>query len=405
LIKRYCQYASSNKPSQTCHHKQAMKNLTAEKRKQQLLTIFDAAVAAVSGQQAVEHAIDNDSAYDPDTIIAVGKAAVGMCRGALNRFPKAKQAFVVTKYDHADADILSRQNVTVMETAHPVPDQQSLKAGAELRSLVQSLTMDSRLLLLMSGGASALSESLPDGMSLDDLQSITDDMLSTGKTIGEINRKRKEFSQIKDGKLIAQFEGAEIRVYAISDVEGDSIATIGSGLGDCHRAQVKANSSIIASNQISREKAQASATNLGLNVKLNEETLYGDVFELAKNIGTFLKTAESGVYIWGGEPTIMLPDKPGQGGRNQSLALALSEHIQGRDDITILVAGTDGTDGPTNAAGGIVDGDTCSDSAAVADALQRADAGSYLRKQNNLLVTGPTNTNVMDLAIVIIDGA
>jgi hydroxypyruvate reductase len=382
-----------------------MKNLTAEKRKQQLLTIFDAAVAAVSGQQAVEHAIDNDSAYDPDTIIAVGKAAVGMCRGALNRFPKAKQAFVVTKYDHADADILSRQNVTVMETAHPVPDQQSLKAGAELRSLVQSLTMDSRLLLLMSGGASALSESLPDGMSLDDLQSITDDMLSTGKTIGEINRKRKEFSQIKDGKLIAQFEGAEIRVYAISDVEGDSIATIGSGLGDCHRAQVKANSSIIASNQISREKAQASATNLGLNVKLNEETLYGDVFELAKNIGTFLKTAESGVYIWGGEPTIMLPDKPGQGGRNQSLALALSEHIQGRDDITILVAGTDGTDGPTNAAGGIVDGDTCSDSAAVADALQRADAGSYLRKQNNLLVTGPTNTNVMDLAIVIIDGA
>lgn len=382
-----------------------MKNLTAEKRKQQLLTIFDAAVAAVSGQQAVEHAIDNDSAYDPDTIIAVGKAAVGMCRGALNRFPKAKQAFVVTKYNHADADILSRQNVTVMETAHPVPDQQSLKAGAELRSLVQSLTMDSRLLLLMSGGASALSESLPDGMSLDDLQSITDDMLSTGKTIGEINRKRKEFSQIKDGKLIAQFEGAEIRVYAISDVEGDSIATIGSGLGDCHRAQVKANSSIIASNQISREKAQASATNLGLNVKLNEETLYGDVFELAKNIGTFLKTAESGVYIWGGEPTIMLPDKPGQGGRNQSLALALSEHIQGRDDITILVAGTDGTDGPTNAAGGIVDGDTCGDSVAVADALLRADAGSYLRKQNNLLVTGPTNTNVMDLAIVIIDGA
>jgi glycerate 2-kinase len=381
-----------------------MKNLSAEKRKQQLLTIFDAAVAAVSGQQAVEHAIDNDSAYDPDTIIAVGKAAVGMCRGALNRFPNAKQAFVVTKYDHADEDILSRQKVTVMETAHPVPDQQSLKAGAELCSLVQSLAADSRLLLLVSGGASALSESLPDGMSLEDLQAITDDMLSTGKTIGEINRKRKEFSQIKDGKLIAQFEGEEIRVYAISDVEGDSIATIGSGLGDCHRAQVKANSSIIASNQISREKAQATASNLDLNVNLNEETLYGDVFELAKKIGAILKTAESGVYIWGGEPTIMLPANPGQGGRNQSLALALSEYIEGRDDITILVAGTDGTDGPTNAAGGIVDGDTFADPAAVADALQRADAGSYLLKQDNLLVTGPTNTNVMDLVIAIIDG-
>jgi glycerate 2-kinase len=380
-----------------------MKNLSAEKRKQHLLTIFNAAVSAVSGQQAVEHAIDNDSAYDPETIIAVGKAAVGMCRGALSRFPNAKQAFVVTKYDHADEDILSRQNVTVMETAHPVPDPQSLKAGVELRSLVQSLATDSRLLLLVSGGASALSESLPDGMSLEDLQAITDDMLSTGKTIGEINSRRKEFSQIKDGKLLEQFKGAEIRVYAISDVEGDSIATIGSGLGDCHRAQVKAHSSIIASNQISREKAQAIATSLDLKVNLNEESLYGDVFELAKKIGSILKTAKSGVYIWGGEPTIILPDNPGQGGRNQSLALALSESIKGRNDITILVAGTDGTDGPTNAAGGIVDGDTYGDSAAVTDSLQRADAGSYLLKQNNLLVTGPTNTNVMDLAIAIID--
>jgi glycerate 2-kinase len=380
-----------------------MTNQSSKERKQQLLTIFDAAVAAVSGQQAVEHAIDNDSAYDPDTVIAVGKAAVGMCRGALNRFPNAKQAFVVTKYDHADVDILSRQNVTVMEAAHPVPDQQSLKAGAELRSIVQSLAADSRLLLLVSGGASALSESLPDGMSLEDLQTITDEMLSTGKTIGEINSKRKEFSQIKDGKLIAQFEGTEIRVYAISDVEGDSISTIGSGLGDCHRAQVNANSTIIASNQISRTKAEVTATRLGLSIKLNEETLYGDVFDIAKNIGAVLKTAESGVYIWGGEPTIMLPKNPGQGGRNQSLALALSEHIQSRDDITVLVAGTDGTDGPTNAAGGIVDGRTFDDPKAVFDSLQRADAGSYLLKQNNLLVTGPTNTNVMDLMIAIID--
>jgi glycerate 2-kinase len=378
-----------------------MKN-SSEERKQQLLTIFNAAVAAVSGQQAVELAIDDDSAYEPDTIIAVGKAAVGMCRGALNRFPDAKQAFVVTKYDHADEDILSRLNVTVMETAHPVPDLQSLKAGAELRALIQRLNSQSRLLLLVSGGASALSESLPDGMSLEDLQTITDDMLSTGKTIGEINSKRKEFSQIKDGKLIEQFNGVEIRVYAISDVEGDNISTIGSGLGDCHRSRVKANSTIIASNQISRTEAETTAIGLGLTVKLNEETLYGDVFDIAKKIGAVLNNADPGVYIWGGEPTIMLPENPGLGGRNQSLALALSEYIQGRDDITLLVAGTDGTDGPTNAAGGIVDGDTFGDPKVVFDSLRRADAGSYLLKQNNLLVTGPTNTNVMDLAIAII---
>ena len=380
-----------------------MTSTSATKRKQNMLTIWDAAVSAVSGQQAVENAIANDSAFQPDTVIAVGKAAVGMCRGALTRFPDIKQAFVVTKYDHADDDILSRHNVTVMETAHPVPDQQSLKAGAELLSMVKNLSSDSKLLLLVSGGASALSESLPDDMSLEDLQAITDEMLSTGKTIGEINAKRKEFSQIKDGKLVEQFMGEEVRVYAISDVEGDSISTIGSGLGDCHRAQIKARSSIIASNQISRAKAEVTATELGLKVKLNEETLYGDVFDIARKIGAVLKQATPGVYIWGGEPTIMLPENPGQGGRNQSLALALSEHIQGRDDITVLVAGTDGTDGPTNAAGGIVDGETYDDADAVADSLKRADAGSYLLKQNNLLVTGPTNTNVMDLAIAIID--
>lgn len=380
-----------------------MTNPSADKRNQNIKIIWNAAVSAVSGQQSVEHAIAHDRVFRPDSVIAVGKAAVGMCRGALTRLPDVKQALVVTKYDHADEDMLSRPNVTVMETAHPVPDQQSLKAGTALLSFVQGLNADSQLLLLVSGGASALSESLPAGMSLEDLQAMTDDMLSSGKTIAEINRKRKQFSQIKDGKLIEQFKGAEIRVYAISDVEGDDLSTIGSGLGDCHRAKVKANSTIIASNQISRAKAEVTAVGLGLRVNLNQETLYGDVFDIAKKIGTVLENAESGVYIWGGEPTIMLPENPGQGGRNQSLALALSKHIQGRDDITVLVAGTDGTDGPTNAAGGIVDGQTYSDADAVADALQRADAGSYLLKQNNLLVTGPTNTNVMDLAIAIID--
>ncbi|MFT5657359.1 MAG: glycerate 2-kinase [Gammaproteobacteria bacterium] len=380
-----------------------MTNHSAEKRKQDLHTIWDAAVSAVSGQQAVEHAIANDTGFQPDTVIAVGKAAVGMCRGALTSFPDVQQAFVVTKYNHADEEILSRSNVTVMETAHPVPDQQSLKAGAELLALVKKMNADSRLLMLVSGGASALTESLPEGMSLDDLQAITDDMLSTGKTIGEINRRRKEFSQIKDGKLVQQFKGAEIRVYAISDVEGDSISTIGSGLGDCHRTEVKARSSIIASNQISRSRAVETATSLGLTVKLNEETLYGDVFDIAKEIGSVLKNAESGVYIWGGEPTILLPENPGQGGRNQSLALALSEHLQGRNDITVLVAGTDGTDGPTTAAGGIIDGNTFSDPDAAVESLQKADAGSYLLKHECLFVTGPTNTNVMDLAIAIID--
>ena len=114
-------------------------------------------------------------------------------------------------------------------------------------------------------------------------------------------------------------------------------------------------------------------------------------------------SAQPGVYIWGGEPTVILPDNPGQGGRNQSLALAISEHLLGRNNITLLVAGTDGSDGPTTAAGGLVDGNTFDRAEAAHKALQRADAGPYLAEQHSLFVTGPTNTNVMDLAIAIVE--
>jgi len=374
-----------------------------ENREQALKTIWDAAISAVSGQSAVESAIAKDSPYQPDLIIAVGKAAVGMCRGALNSLAGPCEAIVVTKYGHADENIRSREAVTVIESGHPIPDQHSLDAGAALLDRVQSMPGDSRLLVLVSGGASALAEALPSGMSLEDLQTIADEMISTGKTIGEINNRRKQTSLIKDGKLLAQFSGAEIRVYAISDVEGDGIGTIGSGIGDCHRALVKATSNIIASNQIARDRAVDTAQALGLKVQKNQETLYADVFKLAEQIGMKLRDAEAGVYIWGGEPTIMLPECPGQGGRNQSLALAVSQYLSGKDNITLLVAGTDGTDGPTEAAGGIVNGNTFARVDAARVALEHADAGTYLAEQGCLFVTGPTNTNVMDLAIAIVE--
>lgn len=376
--------------------------MRVEKRKQELQTIWQAAVSAVSGEQAVSHAIDADNIFQPDQIIAVGKAAVGMCRGALNHYRDCN-ALVVTKYDHADEDILSRDNVRVIESSHPIPDQKSLDAGNAMLECVRNLPADSRLLLLVSGGASALAESLPDTMSLTDLQAATDEMISTGKTIGQINKKRKQMSQIKDGKLLAAFSGAEARVYAISDVEGDSIATIGSGIGDCHRAIVPANSTIIASNQIAREHARQTAQALGYQIKQNEESLYDDVFKLAAMIGGQLAVAQPGVYIWGGEPTVILPEHPGRGGRNQALALAASEYLLNKDNITLLIAGTDGSDGPTTAAGGLVDCHTFIDTEAAHAALKAADAGSYLEQHNSLFVTGPTNTNVMDLAIAIVD--
>ncbi len=371
----------------------------ADARAQALVQIWDAAVAAVSGYEAVANALSADSDFNPDLVLAVGKAAVGMCQGALDNLPPC-EALIVTKHDHSDENIRARAGVKVVEAGHPIPDQNSLDAGRALLDRIRAMPADSRVLLLVSGGASALAEALPEDITLADLQAGTDEMIAGGKTIAQINGWRKQASSIKDGKLVEAFSGAEIRVYAISDVEGDSISTIGSGIGDCHRAKVTARSTVIASNQIAREHAVRKATELGLTVRQNEETLYGDVFELAPAIGNRLRDAEPGFYIWGGEPTVILPQNPGRGGRNQSLALAVSEKLAGKNNISLLVAGTDGTDGPTIAAGGLVDGNTWSDAARLA--LQNADAGSYLEQHDSLFVTGPTNTNVMDLAIVIV---
>ena len=368
--------------------------------KQVLTKIWEAAIDAVGGRRAVLTAIDADGSFTPDLILAVGKAAAGMCAGARERFPHCP-ALVVTKYDHVDDELRAAGNIEYIESGHPIPDRNSLRAGNALLERVTAMPGDSRLLMLVSGGASALAEALPEGMSLESLQAIADEMIASGKTIGEINARRKQTSLIKDGKLIEAFNGAELRVYAISDVEGDGIATVGSGLGDCHRARVPARARIIASNTIARDEAARRAGELGYAVNMNEETLYGDVFDLAAGLGPKLQSAAPGVYICGGEPTVVLPERPGRGGRNQSLALALAEYIEGRDDVTILVAGTDGTDGPTDAAGGLVDGDTWREKAR--DALERADAGTYLEQNDSLFVTGPTGTNVMDLAIAIIE--
>lgn len=375
--------------------------MTADNRKKQLGQLFDAAVLSVSGRQAVTNAIAEDTLFSPSLIIGVGKAAVGMTLGALDEWPDCT-ALVITKYGHVTDEFDAFSSVRVIEAAHPVPDENSLSAGKLLVDSIEALSTDSDVLFLVSGGASALAEALPSDVSLSELKAMTDEMLATGKTIDQINTRRKTQSLIKGGKLIEHFPGRRIRVYAISDVEGDSVAVIGSGLGDTNRLPDKGVSRIIASNKIARQAAASKAGQLGLTVIENSETLYGDIYKLSDRLGPFIANAPPGVYLFGGEPTVTLPEHPGRGGRNQSLALALSAHIAGRDDISVLVAGTDGTDGPTSAAGGLIDGTTWSETTA-SDALHWADAGTYLEQCGALFSTGPTNTNVMDLLIAIVD--
>lgn len=356
--------------------------------------LWEAGVEAVGGHASVARAVETMDR--PDRIVAVGKAAGAMTRAALDKWPDVP-ALVVTKDGHADE---VPDSATVIEAAHPVPDNRSLIGGRALLDCVSELPSDSHLLLLVSGGASSLAEAPVDGVTLDDLKRLNARLLSRGLDIGAMNAERRKVSRIKGGGLLRAFTGAKATVLTISDVPGDDPAVIGSGIGLPPEApDYDCTLTCTASNAIARAAVEDAAKAAGLTVLANEENLYADVDDLARTLGPRIAAMDKGVLIFGGEPTVHLPPNPGEGGRNQALALALSEAISGRDDITILVGGTDGTDGPTEAAGGIVDGATWGPGAA--EALKAADSGTYLATKDALLVSGPTGTNVMDVAVVM----
>lgn len=354
-------------------------------------------VRAVRGAKSVESALRAQQVAKPDQIIAVGKAASAMLTGAQAVFGVDIPALVVTKYAHASP---LPGPVRVIEAAHPVPDENTLVAGVEILKTVLDLTANAHLLMLVSGGASSLVELPESGLSLHALQSENARLLAEGLDIHAMNARRKELSQIKGGKLLSHFGGELVTTLAISDVQGDDLSVIGSGIGQApefHKFSFDPH--IVASNGTARSACAARAARLGLAVMTNDETLYADVYELAAEIGPALRAAPQGVHIWGGEPTIVLPPDPGQGGRNQALALALAEQISGLYGLTILVAGTDGTDGPTDAAGGVVNGATWTEEAKRFQRL--ADAGHFLEGRDALFKSGPTGTNVMDLVIAL----
>lgn len=360
--------------------------------------IWWAGVGAVRGENAVRSALASSSVGRPDAILAVGKAAASMAQAAVAAFGTEPPCLVLTKYGHAAGVELS-EHVTVIEAAHPVPDEQSLAAGRAAVDLVSGMAPGSHLLMLVSGGASALVEVPKTGLRLDHLARENSRLLSSGLDIHAMNARRRVFSQVKGGGLLSHFRGAETTVLAISDVEGDSLDVIGSGIGASPpEPEFRHDARIVASNAIARAAAAEKAQALGFRVLSSDETLYTDVAEAADTILGGLD-GTPGVRIWGGEPTTVLPDNPGEGGRNQALALLVARAIAGRENLAVLVGGTDGSDGPTRAAGGVVTGGTWTDEGQ--NHLDRADSGPYLRARGALLETGPTGTNVMDLAIAI----
>lgn len=364
-----------------------------------LSQLWNIGVASVSGQTSVSQALAQDAPFSASLVVAVGKAACSMFLGAQPCLSSSTRSIVVSKYGHIDPACRQTSCTEIIEAGHPIPDRNSIVAGEKvLQAMTQSTSQD-RLLLLISGGASAVLEALQPDHDLAELQAVTRSLLDSGKPIGEINEIRCRMSRIKGGRLLGYFHGREARVYALSDVEGDELATIGSGIGDPCSTSAKVTVRVVASNRVARDAAANEAERHGFPVRLNEESLYKDVATLAREIAERLKGGPPGIYVWGGEPTIKLPPDSGTGGRNQSLALAIARRIRGTRGISVLVAATDGTDGPTDYAGAYVNGETIDVMGEADDALLNADAGSYLGRRRCLFKSGPTNTNVMDLIV------
>ncbi len=373
--------------------------------------IWRAGVFAVGGHNCVTEALQGKGGYDG--ILAVGKAATPMLEAALAHAGYDTRSLLVTKYGHVQTRHKFNQDkleeyqrdgtLQIIEAGHPVPDENSLKAGLALEEFVGDMGAGSRLLVLVSGGASALAELLVEDMSLSQLRAMSDEMLKGGLDIQAINSRRKKNSRIKDGRLLAGFQGKIIDVMAISDVEGDDISTIGSGIGMVESVgeNVEANVQIIGSNAIVRNASAAKTKMLGYELVENAEIAYGDVASVGAKISQIVKRGAEGIYIFGGEPTVVLPKNPGRGGRNQHLAVLLAREFAGFENVEFLVAGTDGSDGPGNAAGGFGNGSSFGKVKGGNDALLAADAGSYLEQCGDLFVTGPTGTNVMDMIVLI----
>lgn len=400
-----------------------------ERIRQALLEAYAAGVRAVEGERVTNHWLRAHPPEGPTAVIALGKAAGAMARGAQSALgPQLKTGLVVTKAGHADIDGLDPSRLRVVESAHPVPDQRSLAAGAASLEFIERLPPDLPVIVLISGGASALVEVLVDGVTLDDLARVNGWLLANGLPIGQMNAVRRRLSRLKGGGLARLLAPREVVGLLISDVEGDDPAVIGSGplsipsdtglpddlpdwlsavvpecpptsgpVGTPPRVEVVAclDDALVAAEQALRAA--------GVSVRRHDKHFSEDIDAVVATVRKAMLGAPGEVQLWGGEATLVLPAHPGRGGRNQQLALRLAVEIAGPGPAVAMSAGTDGTDGPTDDAGALVDNRTTErgdcEGLEASDFLARADAGSYLERTGDLITTGPTGTNVTDIVM------
>ncbi len=394
------------------------------------------AIAAVQPDAAVRRALEGRKFPGRVLLVAAGKAAWQMAKAASDCLgDRIENGVVVTKYGHVMGPIA---NFSCFEAGHPVPDENSFRGTQAALDLVADLSEKDTVLFLLSGGGSALFEKplVP----AEELQDITGQLLACGADIVEINTIRKRLSQVKGGRFAQLCWPGFVEAVVLSDILGDPLDMIASGPA-CPDSST-AEDAIRIKKKYNLRMSEAAEALLGVETPKNLDNVHtqinGSVRELcaaaavtcrslgyepvmltdqlccqAKEAGSFLASilkthAADGkplAFIAGGETVVKLTGH-GLGGRNQEIALAAAAGIAGMRNAAVFSVGSDGTDGPTDAAGGYADGDTCGELRAhgltVDAVLQDNDAYHALEKTGGLIITGPTGTNVNDVAVALL---
>jgi hydroxypyruvate reductase len=405
------------------------------------LAIFRGALAAADAGNAVRKHLHRIRwrEFDRIFLLCVGKAATAMAEAIVAGAKRPIHGgIVVTKHGHVPRRL---EPFRYFESGHPIPDEQGRAAALAVEDLLHKLDARDLLICAISGGASALLPAPVAGLSLAAKQRLTDALLRAGANIHELNTVRKHVSRLKGGQLAALAYPATVITLLLSDVIGDDPAVIGSGptvpdpstIDDAravlNRYRIrkeqplretpkpgdeifdKVENVIVGSNRLALDAAAREAKRLGYRPLILSSTMHGEAREVARvhaQIAREVRTSGNPLkppacILSGGETTVTVRGD-GKGGRNQEFALAVAIDIAGLDGILVLSAGTDGTDGPTDAAGAIASGTTLSRAADARDYLNRNDSYSYFEKLGDLIETGPTGTNVMDVHLLLIEG-
>ena len=398
--------------------------------------VVAASIRAVQPDEAVKRALSGQNFSGRVVLVAVGKAAWQMAKAAHDCLgSRIDSGVVITKYGHVMGPIA---NFSCREAGHPVPDANSFSAAQEALELVSDLKPEDTVLFLLSGGGSALFEKpLVSG---EVLQDITGQLLACGADIVEINTIRKRLSAVKGGRFALCCAPAQVFSIVLSDILGDPLDMIASGPAypdgsTCEQALAIAEKySLKLSREtrdlLSRETpktltnittqitgsvrqlcaaAAGACRELGYEPVILTDQLCCEAREAGSFLASILKThAGEGkklAFIAGGETVVHLTGH-GKGGRNQELALSAAEGLRGLKGAAVFSVGSDGTDGPTDAAGGYADYETADElkrqGVEIYKVLQENDAYHALRKTGGLIMTGPTGTNVNDVAVALL---